>query len=304
MAARKKAAEAPTPSPAKSGKGKSPANQGGTPAKKVGATARKAVTPAKKAATLAKTTGTLAKSKNTKVSQNKVSKTPSTDGKAPYRFRWSKKVPNGQVIKIEQAETDANVPLANAGEVKAVSASKVKKAKISESIQENSMRADSPNTSKPLLSFNESVNQSEAGLIPSFSPATPRKFLFGTNPAYANSKDTEMKDADEVDDAQYMSDEYHRADSEDEADREELAEHEPLDVEVAAESPNVKHVGPHDPSVPRAINNMEKAKLRAKSTCHDPNGRHHGRVLVHWHREYFPFMNPMSPISIKNAVLQ
>jgi hypothetical protein len=49
-------------------------------------------------------------------------------------------------------------------------------------------------------------------------------------------------------------------------------------------------VGPEHPCVPRAMNNMEKARKKMKSPLGrpDPNGRLKGRKLVLWHREY-PF---------------
>jgi len=47
-------------------------------------------------------------------------------------------------------------------------------------------------------------------------------------------------------------------------------------------------VGPDHPSVPRAMNNMEKARKKMKSRVDrpDPNGRLKGRKLVLWHRKY------------------
>jgi hypothetical protein len=49
-------------------------------------------------------------------------------------------------------------------------------------------------------------------------------------------------------------------------------------------------VGPDHPSVPRAMNNMERARKKMKSPSDrpDPNGRLKGRKLVLWHRKY-PF---------------
>jgi hypothetical protein len=48
--------------------------------------------------------------------------------------------------------------------------------------------------------------------------------------------------------------------------------------------------GPDHPRVPRAMNNMEKARKKMKSPLDrpDPNGRLKGRKLVLWHRKY-PF---------------
>jgi hypothetical protein len=59
----------------------------------------------------------------------------------------------------------------------------------------------------------------------------------------------------------------------------------PIDVKPL--TPGGEVIGPDHPSVPHSANNMERYLLRQSRGMgkHDPNGRYHGRTLVHWHRK-------------------
>jgi hypothetical protein len=57
-------------------------------------------------------------------------------------------------------------------------------------------------------------------------------------------------------------------------------------------------VGPHHPSVPQAMNNMEKSRKKIKSQGPDPNGRIKGRKLVLWHRKYLLLFEPEASFSL------
>lgn len=287
MAAEQNTAEASVPSPATSGKGKSPVKQDGKPTKR-------ARLPPSKAGTPAKAVGTPTKPKNVKLSPDKVSKASNSDGnKTPFRFRWAKKNPNAQTIKIEQDESGADLPLPKStGRAKAISAAKGTVAKTPDRNLEKSMKA--------LIDFNmqsagkSAIGESSARDEDSTAGATPKKRLLPAVPVHANDNDTEMRGVDESgkekdiepDENQYLSDENKKGESSDEE------EYDPMDIKIAPKSSKKEIIGPYHPSVPRAVNNMEKAKMRAKSTSHDPNGRHAGRILVHWHRKYFSFLHP------------
>lgn len=45
-------------------------------------------------------------------------------------------------------------------------------------------------------------------------------------------------------------------------------------------------IGPDHPSVPKAMNNMQKYSNKVTEQGRDPNGRFHGRNLVMWHRKF------------------
>jgi hypothetical protein len=229
-----------------------------------------------------------------KVSPDKVSKTPNNARKKNFRFRWMKKLPDSEceIIKIQQAETGTDDSTTSDTKSKPVSASKSTKAKAVNSsatkstktkVVDNSAKKESvpgsPNKFEELLDFNKPASK-PAPQTQASAPSTPRKFLFGPKPDRSKTEEKLMNDAgNDSNDEQYNSDEYDF-----DSDYEHLPDVPIKHLPISPKDVH-KYVGKDDPSVPKAVNNIAKAKLRAKATVPDPNGRKHGRKLVQWHRK-------------------
>jgi hypothetical protein len=233
-----------------------------------------------------------------KVSPDKVSKTPNNARKKNFRFRWMKKLPDSEceIIKIQQAETgtdnsttsdtkskavSVSVSASKSTKAKAVNSSVTKSAKakaVDESAKKEPVRG-SPNKFEELLDFNQPANK-PATETQASAPSTPRKFLFGPKPDRSRTEEKLINDTgNDSDDEQYNSDKYDF-----DSDYEHLPEVPIKHLPISPKDVH-KYVGKDDPSVPKAINNIAKAKLRARATVPDPNGRKNGRKLVQWHRK-------------------
>jgi hypothetical protein len=211
------------------------------------------------------------KSNSAKVSPDKVAKTPDKS-KVPFRYRWMKKLSPSNGDTSERDKNGADNLQESRGTRARVSAN-------GKSTKKTRGSASTTNFEK-LIDFNAAAAKKSA---PSGPPKTPRKFLFGIKPTHNKYENTQMKDAANSDDELYKSDEYE--DCEDENDEEGMNEETPRSTsEWTPAADEYGLIGPDHPSVPKSLNNMEKARKKTKGDV-DPNGRHHGRELVHWHRK-------------------
>jgi hypothetical protein len=179
---------------------------------------------------------------------------------------------NGSTSK--QDENDAN----------AIQESKGPRSKTSSHGKSTKKARGSANLTKfeNLMDFNAAATAQPARSGP---PKTPRKFLFGTKPTHTNSEDTSMKDTvDSSDEEQYISDEYECYDEEEEEEGSEKPPRYAIPLDWVPPADEHGLIGPDHPSVPKSLNNMEKARKKTQGPV-DQNGRHHGRGLVQWHRE-------------------
>jgi len=232
-----------------------------------------------------KKSGTSAvKSKSSKVSPDKVAKAPDKS-KQPFRYRWMKKITpsNAEASGREKKGADS-LQGSKGNKSKATGNDKLAKASRSPA---------SPHKFEKLIDFNAT-----AGAVAkksTASPTTPRKFLFGTKPTHSTENDTQMKDAEGSDDEQYNSDRYESCEDEDD----DSTEYTPRSAMQVGWVPAVDEkgdpIGPDHPSVPQSANNMEKARRKTKADVEDPNGRKHGRKLVHWHRKWLLKITSISP---------
>lgn len=246
----------PAAAASKSGNGSSPTKKSGTPA----------VNP-----------------KSTKVSPDKVAKTPDKS-KQPFRYRWMKKITpsNAEASGREKKGADA---LQGSKENKSKASGNKKSTKTTRG-------SASPHKFEKLIDFNATAGA--AAKKSTAPPSTPRKFLFGTKLIHPTEKDTCMTDAGDNHDGQYNSDVYESCEEEDDDSTDYTPRSTMQSGWVPVVDENGDRIGPDHPSVPQSANNMEKARKKTKADVVDPNGRIHGRKLVHWHRKWLPKMTSVS----------
>ena len=220
-----------------------------------------------------KTAPSAVKPANAKVSPDKVAKA-TTSSKKQFRFSWSKKHPGAETIKIELDEASANY------------------------LRESDHKSKTTPASK-------------SDTKRSATASSPRQLLFGLKQGPPEKEENNINEAGEPD--PYEEDGYEAYDSDEEVAWEEETDSdegeegdakkedgEPktprkrkslvkFPVEVQPLTPGGEVIGPDHPSVPHSANNMERYLLRQSRGMgkHDPNGRYHGRTLVHWHRKFY-----------------
>jgi hypothetical protein len=254
--------------------------------------AAKSPAPAAKSAAK-KAASSAIKPANAKVSPDKVAKA-TLSSKKEFRYSWSKKHPGAETIKIELDEASANYLRESGHKAKTTSAPK--------GLQAKAVASPSKKPTTP-------PSKSDTGR--SATASSPRQLLFGLKQGPPEEEENDINEAGEPD--PYEEDEYEAYDSDEEVAWEEETDYEegeeeddkkedggpktprkrksmvkfPVDVQPL--TPGGEVIGPDHPSVPHSANNMERYLLRQSRGMgkHDPNGRYHGRTLVHWHRKFY-----------------
>lgn len=209
------------------------------------------------------------KSNSAKVSPDKVAKTPDKS-KKPFRFRWMKKLKPSNGSTSEQDENTADAIEESKGSTV--------KARTNGTPTKKVRGSASSTKFESLMDFNAAVGATK---LARSVPKTARKVLFGTKPTSKGNNDTVMKDIGNGDDDES---------EDDDGEEKEGLYMTPLYAAQADWTPPADEhglIGPDHPSVPKSLNNMEKARKKAQGP-QDKNGRVHGRELVHWHRKKSP----------------